>query len=214
MSKCYPDVTHIYLCDIIGRNKWQQQIYSVFLLTGLAVIAEGGRGWGLGEQNPNLRISFSVSFLRAKPPSQMSSELLIPPGRLPEGLWSGSSSKSGSNSCGFLLIHWETPAGYLIVYISSPSQSSGTSSPLCISSGLTLADKTLIMTQVQTICARNIYIRYGHLEMPKMLEMLAVCSCCRIIKELSWQYWEGRGRLCYWWNFHSGSVKLYPSLYE
>lgn len=113
------------------------------------------RGWG-GAQNPNLKIGYSVSFQHAKPPSWTSSELLIPPGRLPEGLWRGSSSKSGSNSRGFLLIHWETPAGYLIPYISLPSQSSGTSSPPCISSDLTLAEETLIITQMQTICAANI----------------------------------------------------------
>lgn len=114
------------------------------------VLRKGGKGG-----NPNLRISFSVSFQHAKPPSWTSSELLIPPGRLPEGLWRGSSSKSGSNSCGFLLIHWETPAGYLILYISPPSQSLGTSSPPCVSSDLTLAEEALIITQIP-VCRKHL----------------------------------------------------------
>lgn len=172
-----------------------------------------GVGWG---QNPNLRISFSVSFQHAKPPSWTSSELLIPPGRLPEGLWRGSSSKSGSNSYGFPLIHGETPAGHLIPYISPPSRSSGTSSSLCISSDLTLAKETLIIrSDTNHLCRKQVdKVRTFRNGLGQLL----------FHNKKSWGDNADKAEatfvilssLCIslWWNFHSRSVKLYPPLDE
>lgn len=89
------------------------------------------------------RIGFNVSFRAAKAPSWMSwqslkkLELLIPSGTLPEVVWRECPSKSCSKSHGFLLSQRETPAGYMILYISSQPLSSGTSLSWRISSALT-----------------------------------------------------------------------------
>lgn len=94
-------------------------------------------------QKKKSRIGFNVSFRAAKVPSWMSwqslkkLELLIPSGTLPEVVWRECPSKSCSKSHGFPLSRRETPAGYMILYISSQPLRSGTSLSRRISSALT-----------------------------------------------------------------------------
>lgn len=86
------------------------------------------------EKGKKRRFGFSVSFQPAKLPSwtswqsvQKQPGLLIPSGTLPEVVWRESNPKSGSKSHGFTLSHRETPAGYMILYISPQSLSPGAS---------------------------------------------------------------------------------------
>lgn len=96
------------------------------------------------EKGKKRRIGFRVSFQPAKIPSwtswqslQKKLELLIPSGVQPEVVWRECTSKSCSKSHGSMLSHWETPAGYMIQYISSQPLSSGTSPSLRIRLALT-----------------------------------------------------------------------------
>ena len=101
------------------------------------------KSWAEKGTKKKSRIGFNVSFRAAKVPSWMSwqslkkLELLIPSGTLPEVVWRECPSKSCSKSHGFPLSRRETPAGYMILYISSQPLRSGTSLSRRISSALT-----------------------------------------------------------------------------
>lgn len=122
-------------------------------------------------------------------------ELLIPSGTLPEVVWRESTSKSGSKSHGFTLSHRETPAGYMILYISPQSLSSGTSPLPCISWALTQRQtssslSTLLLHKMQHVFVRTFKLTINTLQIlylpqPYMVvrfalfKQLFILSCCR-----------------------------------